>query len=208
MQKNETIEQLNETKDELERVKKILLRTEEDKYMWRRLFEDCNKKQGEEIEPLRHKYTERPEQLGLATAIERSLPEGNFLRGQSPIELLTPRELSQTTEMLKRTAPFRVTIWDPSDTLGDPVGERAMQQLVEAADRLVANRSVPDSGMTAPYVTIDDSGRVNCSLEVIKKPGTATATKSAKTSKSSDRKIRKCLLRKCRELLTYRKTIN
>ena len=40
---------LTETKDEPERVKETSLRTEEDRNMWRRLFKDCNKKQGEEI---------------------------------------------------------------------------------------------------------------------------------------------------------------
>ena len=35
---------------------KTMLSTEEDRYMWRRLFEDFNKKQGEEIERLRREY--------------------------------------------------------------------------------------------------------------------------------------------------------
>ena len=70
----ETMRDLNETKDELERMKKILLQTEEDRDMWRRLFEDCNKKHGEEIERLRQENKERSERLGLATAVERSLP--------------------------------------------------------------------------------------------------------------------------------------
>ena len=35
---------------------KTMLSTEEDRYMWKRLFEDCNKKQGEEIERLRREY--------------------------------------------------------------------------------------------------------------------------------------------------------
>ena len=36
------------------------------------------------------------------------------------------------------TAADRVTIPDPSDTLGDPVVERTLQKLVETAGRLVA----------------------------------------------------------------------
>ena len=71
---------------------------------------------------------------------------------------------------------------DPNDTLGDPVVERTMQQLVEAAGRLVANRSVPGSGAIGPYGTIDDTGRVKLSSDVLKKTGAATVTKSAKTS--------------------------
>ena len=67
--------------------------------MWRRLFEDCNKKQGEVIERLRQEYKERSEGLGLAPARQRLLPAGSVPRGQSPMELLTPRELSLTTEV-------------------------------------------------------------------------------------------------------------
>ena len=47
VQTNETM--LSETKKELDRVTKTLLSDEEDRDMWKRLFEDCNKKQGEEI---------------------------------------------------------------------------------------------------------------------------------------------------------------
>ena len=35
---------------------KTMLSTEEDRDMCKRLFEDCNKKQGEEIERLRREY--------------------------------------------------------------------------------------------------------------------------------------------------------
>ena len=73
--------------------------------MWRRLFEDCNKKQGEKIERLGQEYKEQSELLGLATTMERSLPAASVPRGQSPMELLTPCE------------PGRVTIPDPRDTL-------------------------------------------------------------------------------------------
>ena len=132
VQTNKTMEHLNESQDELGRVRKTLLRTEEDRDMWRRLFEDCNKKQGEEIERLRQEYKERSEGLRLATTKERLVPAGNIPRGQSPMELLMPRELSQTTEVQIPTAPGRVRIPDPSDTLEDPVVERTMQQLVEA----------------------------------------------------------------------------
>ena len=81
VQSKETIKDLNETKNELEGVRKTLLRTEEDRDMWERLFKDCNKKQREEIERLRQEYKERSERLRLATAIERSLPVGNVPRG-------------------------------------------------------------------------------------------------------------------------------
>ena len=48
-----------------------------------------------------------------------------------PIELLTPIELSQTTEMKMTSGSGRLTIPDPKDTLGDSVVERTMRKLVE-----------------------------------------------------------------------------
>ena len=60
------------------------------------MFEDCNKKQSEEIERLRREYKERSERLALATAVEKAIPTRNTPRGQSPMELLTPREMSQS----------------------------------------------------------------------------------------------------------------
>ena len=77
---------LNETKDELEQMRKTLLRTEEDRNMWRRVFEDCKKKHGEELERMRQEYNEQSERLGQA-------------QDHYPQELLTPRELSLITEV-------------------------------------------------------------------------------------------------------------
>ena len=192
VQMNETMIELNETKDELERVKKTLLRTEEDPDMWRSLFKDCNKKRGEEIERLRQEYKERSQRLPLTTAAERTMPERDVPSGQSPMELLTPRELSQTTELQIPTATGRVTIPDPSDTLGDPAVEQTMQKLRESAGRLVANRSVRSSGVTAPYGRLDNTGRVELSSEVMKKTGAAAGTKPTETSKASGRKTMEC----------------
>ena len=58
-----------------------------------------------------------------------------------------------------------------------------MWLLVEAAGRLVANRNVPGSGVTARYGTIDNTGRVEHSLDLIMNTdaGAATTTESAKT---------------------------
>ena len=60
VQTNQTMQDLDGIKDELERTKrdldemtKTMLSTEEDSDMWKRLFEDCNKKQGQEIERLK-----------------------------------------------------------------------------------------------------------------------------------------------------------
>ena len=153
VQTNETMQDLNGTKDELEKTMKELdemtktvLSMEEERDMWKKLFEDCNKKKGEEIECLRREYKERSERLALTTAVEKAIPTRNTPRGQSPMELLTPREMSQTTETRLLATTGRVTIPDPSDTLGDPVVEQTVRKMIETAGRLVANRNAPGSG--------------------------------------------------------------
>ena len=50
---NGTIEELEKTRRELDQVTKTLLSVEEDRDLWKKLFEDCTKKQGQEIERLR-----------------------------------------------------------------------------------------------------------------------------------------------------------
>ena len=175
VQTNQTMQDLDGMKDELERIRKELdevtktmLITEDDRDMWKKLFEDCNKKQSEEIERLRRDYKERSERVALNTAVEKVIPASSIPRGQSPMELLTPREMSQTTETRLPTATDRVTIPDPSDTLGDPVVEQMVRKLIETAGRLFANKNAPGSGMTAPYGTIDDTGRVRLSQTMIR----------------------------------------
>ena len=105
VQTNQTMQDLDGMKDELERtrkeldeVTKTMLITKEDRDMWKKLFEDCNKKQGEEIERLRRDYKEKSERVALTTSVEKVIPARSIPRGQSPMELLTPREMSQTTE--------------------------------------------------------------------------------------------------------------
>ena len=75
VQTNQTIQDLDEmndqlrsTKKELDDMTKTMLAMEEDRDMWRKLFENCNKKQGQEIERLRQEYKERSEQVALTTA--------------------------------------------------------------------------------------------------------------------------------------------
>ena len=198
VQMNQTMQDLDGMKDELERTRKELdemtktmLITEDDRDMWKRLFEDCNKKQGEEIEHLRRDYKERSERVALTTAVEKVIPARSIPRGQSPMELLTPREMSQTTETRLPTATGRVTIPDPSDTLGDPVVEQTMRKLIETLERLVANRNAPRSGVTALYGTVDDTGRVQFSQDVMTKRGVSDTTLPMGSSKVPDRKIRK-----------------
>ena len=101
--------------------------------------------QGEEIERLRQEHKERLERLALTTAVEKTIPARDVPRGQSLMELLTPRELSQTTEVRIPTAAGRVTIPDPRDTLSDPVVEQTKQKLIETAGR---NRQRPQKPLT------------------------------------------------------------
>ena len=169
---------------------KTMLSTEEDRDIWKKLFEDCNKKQGQEIERLRQDYKERSERMALITAVEKVIPARSIPRGQSTMELLTPREMSQTTETRLPTATDRVTIPDPSDTLGDPVVEQTVRKLIETAGRLVANKNAPGSGVTAPYGTIDDTGRVRLFQTVIRQ-GISDVTPLIWNSKAPERRIQK-----------------
>ena len=164
-----TMQELEKTSRELDQVTKTMLSVEEDRDMWKRLFEDCNNKQNEEIERLRREYKERSERLALTTAVEKAIPARIVPRGQSPMEFLTTRELSQTTEVRPPKTAGRVTIPESSDTLGDPVVEQTVRKLIETAGRLVANRSVPGSGVTVPYGRIGDTGRLELSQETIRK---------------------------------------
>ena len=201
-QTNQTMQDLDEMNDELKSTKKELdemtksmLQMEEDRYMWRKLFEDCNKKQGQEIERLRQDYKERSEQMALTTAVEKVIPARDIPRGQSPMELLTPREMSQTTETRLPAETNRVTIPDPSDTLGDPVVEQTVRKLIETAGRLVANKNAPGSGVTAPYGTIDDTGRVRLSQTVIRQ-GISDVTPLMGSLRAPERRIRKMPVKK------------
>ena len=73
------------------------------------------------------------------------MPTRDIPRGQSPMELLTPREMSQMIETRLPATTGRVTIPDTSDTLGDPVVDQTVRKLIETAGRLVAKgmRQVP-----------------------------------------------------------------
>ena len=95
----------------------------------------------------------------MTTAVEKAIPARNVPRGQSRMKLLTPRELSQTTDVRPPTTTGRVTIPDSSDTLGDPIVEQKLRKLIETTGRLVANRNAPVSGVTAPYGRTDKEKR-------------------------------------------------
>ena len=211
IQTNQTMQDLDEMNDELKSTKKELdemtrsmLQMDEDRDMWRKLFEDCNKKQGQAIERLRQKYKERSEQMALTTAVEKVIPARDIPRGQSPMELLTPREMSQTTETRLPAETNRVTIPDPSDTLGDPVVEQTARKLIETAGRLVANKNAPGSGVTAPYGTIDDTGRVRLSQTVIRQ-GISDVTPLMGSSRAPERRIRKMPAKKVSRIIDVQK---
>ena len=162
------------------------------------------KKQGQEIERLRQDYKERSERRALTTAVEKVIPARSTPRGQSPMELLTPREMSQTTETRLPTATDRVTIPDPSDTLGDPVVEQTVRKLIETAGRLVANKNAPGSRVTAPYGTIDDTGRVRLSQTVIRQ-GISDVTPLMGSLKAPERRIQKMPAKKVSRVIDVQK---
>ena len=201
---DEMNDELKSTKKELDEMTRSMLQMEEDRDMWRKLFEDCNKKQGQEIERLRQEYKERSEQMALTTAMEKVIPARDIPRGQSPMELLTPREMSQTTETRPPVETNRVTIPDPSDTLGDPVVEQSVRKLIETAGRLVANKNAPGSGVTAPYGTIDDTGRVQLSQTVIRQ-GISNVTPLMGSSRIPERKVRKMPAKKVSRIIDVQK---
>ena len=141
----------------------------------------------------------------MTTAVERAIPARNIPHGQSPMELLTLCELSQTTETRLPTKTVRVTISDPSDTLDDPVVEPTVQKLIETAGRLVANRSALGSGVTAPYGTIDDTGRYQLSQETMTRTGASNTTLPTKNSKVTDTKIREMPMKKVYRVIDVHK---
>ena len=98
----------------------------------------------------------------------------------------------------------RVTIPDPSDTLGDPVVEQTVRKLIETAGRLVANKNAPGSGVTAPYGTIDDTGRVQLSQTVIRQ-GISNVTPLMGSSRIPERKVRKMPAKKVSRVIDVQK---
>ena len=124
------------------------------------------------------------------------IPTRNIPRGQSPMELLTPRELSQTTQTPLSATTGRVTIPDPvvdnpgPSRGGDPVVEQTVRKLKETAGRLIANMNAPGSVVTTPYGTIDDTSRVQLSHEMMTGTGVSDSMLPTKNSKVPDRKIR------------------
>ena len=80
-----------------------------------------------------------------------------------------------------------------------------MRKLIETAGRLVANRNAPGSGVTAPYGTIDDTGRVQLSQETMTRTGVSDTTLPTKSSKVPDRKIREMPMKKVSRVIDVQK---
>ena len=73
-----------------------------------------------------------------------------------------------------------------------------MKRLIETAGRLIANKNAQGSMVTAPYGTIDDTGRVQLSQTVIRQ-GVSDTMPPMGSSKAPERKIRRMPAKKvCR----------
>ena len=80
-----------------------------------------------------------------------------------------------------------------------------MRKLIETAGRLVDNRNAPGSGVTAPYGTIDDTGRVQLSQDVTTREGVSNATSSTRSSSVPDRIIREIPAKKVSRVIDVQK---
>ena len=80
-----------------------------------------------------------------------------------------------------------------------------MRKLIETTGRLVANRNVPGSGVTAPYGTLDDTGKVQLSQETMARTGASDTALPAKSSKFPDRKLRELPMKKVSRVIDVQK---
>ena len=79
-----------------------------------------------------------------------------------------------------------------------------MRKLIETAGRLVANKNAPGSGVTAPYGTIDDTGRVRLSQTVIRL-GISDVTPLTGSSRVPERRVRKMPAKKVSRIIDVQK---
>ena len=83
--------------------------------------------------------------------------------------------------------------------------QQTMRKLIETAGPLVANRNAPGSGVTAPYGTIDDTGRVQLSQDAMTKEGVSDTTLQTRSSKIPDGKIRGMPAKKVSRVINVQK---
>ena len=88
--------------------------------------------------------------------------------------------------------------------MGDPVVEQTVQRLIETAGRLVANKNTRGSGVTAPYGTIDDTGRVRLSQTVVRQ-GISDVTPLMGSSKAPERRVQKMPAKKVSRVIDVQK---
>ena len=82
--------------------------------------------------------------------------------------------------------------------------EQTVRKLLETAGRLVANKNAPGSGVTAPYGTIDDTGRVRLSQTVIRQ-GISDVTPLMGSSKAPERRIQNMPAKKVSRIIDVQK---
>ena len=76
--------------------------------------------------------------------------------------------------------------------------------LIETAGRLVTSKNTRGSGVTAPYGTIDDAGRVQLSQTVIRQ-GISNVTRLMGSSRTSERRVRKMPAKKVSRIIDVQK---
>ena len=69
----------------------------------------------------------------------------------------------------------------------------------------MANRNAPGSGVTAPYGTIDDTGRVQLSQDAMTEEGISDATLQTRSSRIPDRNIRGIPAKKASRVIDVQK---
>ena len=80
-----------------------------------------------------------------------------------------------------------------------------MRELIQTAGRLVGNRNAPGSEVNAPYGTVDDTGRVQLSQDVMTKRGVSDTMLPTGSSKVPDRKRRKMPAKKVSRVIDVQK---
>ena len=80
-----------------------------------------------------------------------------------------------------------------------------MRKLIETAGRLVASKNAPGSGVTAPYGTIDDTGRVRLS-HTVSRQGISEVTPLMGSSKAPERRIQKMPAKKVSRVIDVQKS--
>ena len=110
------MQEISEKGDQLEMIKEELARTQQDRDMWRKILEEANRRQREEKARLKREHKKRSDCL---KQLDLEKPERDVPRRNQPVELLTPREPSQTTEMQVTSGSGRLMTPNPSDDRGD-----------------------------------------------------------------------------------------